>query len=79
MVHGIWPHIGKNVKKASNRRNRTVRRSVGSDNVQEMTIDKYEDGGRSYMAPADKRKSNREKTNKKKIQREKERTDKYNY
>ena len=78
MVYGIWPHIGKNVKRATHKRNRTVQRSVGPEKTQDMKIDKYEDGGRDYMAPSDNRKSNREQMNKKKMERDIARTSKYN-
>lgn len=77
MVHGIWPHIGKNVKRKAHQSERAARRSMSTNDVEICVIDKYDHhSGREYMAPIDHRKSNRRKMTVKKQERDRQRDSK---
>lgn len=78
MVHSIWPHIGKNVKRAAHQANRADLRSHSSDYAEFARVDHYDHAsGREYMATVDKRRSNRKKMTEKKNIRSNARDEKY--
>lgn len=78
MVYAIWPHIGKNVKRAAHQANRAELRSCSLDHAEFARVDHYDSwSGREYMATVDKKRSNRRKMTEKKNLRSRSRDDKY--
>lgn len=78
MVHSIWPHIGKNVKRAAHQANRAELRSNSLEHTELARVDHYDTrSGREYMATVDKRRSTRKKMTEKKNRRTQARDEKY--